>query len=84
MITETVKHEPPVALWGGKEGMDLIAPILQKAPDLLASGGALIMEFGYGMADAVRDAAVATGQFAEPKILRDHQTIERAMVAVRK
>jgi release factor glutamine methyltransferase len=84
MISETVKHEPSIALWGGKDGMDLIGPILAKAPDMLRSGGALIMEFGYAMADAVRDAAVATGQFREPRILRDHQEIERAMVALRK
>jgi len=56
MISETVKHEPSIALWGGKDGMDFIAPILAKAPELLRSGGALIMEFGYAMADAVRDA----------------------------
>jgi release factor glutamine methyltransferase len=84
MISETVKHEPPIALWGGKDGMDFIGPILVKAPEMLRSGGALIMEFGYAMADAVRDATVAAGQFKEPKILRDHQEIERAMVAIRK
>jgi release factor glutamine methyltransferase len=84
MITETVKHEPSVAIWGGKEGMDFIGPILLQAPALLKGGGALILEFGYAMADAVRDATAATGAFAEPRILRDHQEIERAMVAIRK
>lgn len=83
-ITEVVKHEPSIALWGGKTGMDYMAPIIQQAPALLRSGGALILEFGYAMADDVRDATVATGAYAEPRILCDHQGIERSMVAIRK
>ncbi len=35
MISETVRHEPPIAIWGGKEGMDFIGPILAAAPALL-------------------------------------------------
>lgn len=84
MITDVVKHEPSIAIWGGQEGMQFIGPIIQQAPALLKSGGALIMEFGYAMADIVRDATVATGAFAEPRILRDLQDIERAMVVIRK
>lgn len=84
MITETVKHEPSVAVWGGKEGMDFIRPLVEGAPEYLRSGGALIMEFGFGQADAVRDLAVATGQYHEPRILSDHQGIERTMTAIRK
>lgn len=83
MIADTVKHEPPIALWAGEDGMDFIRPILSAAPGLLAPGGAMIMEFGYGMADAVREAACSAG-FAEPRIISDHQGIERAMVARKK
>ena len=42
------------------------------------------MEFGYGMADAVRDMAAAGGAFQAPRILLDHQQIERALVARRR
>ena len=83
-ITESVRREPAIAVHGGKEGLDFIGPIVTKAPDLLRSGGALIMEYGFGQADVVRDLLVATGEFAEPKIFRDHQDIERSVMAVRK
>jgi release factor glutamine methyltransferase len=84
VVSEVVKHEPPIAVFGGKEGLDLLAPIIKSAAPLIKPTGALMLEFGFGMADAVRDLVVATGQFQEPKILRDHQGIERSLVSVRK
>lgn len=84
MITEVVKAEPKVAIFGGPDGLNFIRPLVNKAHELLRPGGALIMEFGYAMADAVRDLTVGTGEFKEPKILSDHQGIERSMVAIRK
>ena len=83
-VAESVKHEPPVALWAGKTGLEMIGPIIQKAPEMLRAGGVLAIEFGLDQADAVRDGIVAAGSFAEPRILRDHQGIERAAVAVKK
>jgi len=44
----------------------------------------LALEFAAGQADDVRDLLVATGEFAEPKIIRDHQGIERIATAVRR
>ena len=66
------------------DGLDAIRRIVAEAPDVLAGGGALIMEFGHTQADAVRDLLAASETFAEPKILRDHQNIERTAVAVRR
>jgi release factor glutamine methyltransferase len=84
LVSEVVKHEPPIAVFGGTEGLDLLAPIIANAAPLIRPAGALMLEFGFGMADAVRDLVVATGQFQEPRILRDHQDIERSLVTVRK
>ena len=83
-VAETVKHEPAIALWAGDSGMELIDRVIAQAPALLRAGGVLAMEFGLGQADGVRDRLVKTGAFAEPRILRDHQAIERAAVAVKK
>jgi len=83
LVAEEVRHEPPVALHAGPDGLDCIGPLIAGAPDRLAGGGALLLEFGRGQADAVRDLLAATGAFAEPQILRDLQAIERAAVAVR-
>lgn len=83
-VAEEVRHEPPVALFAGPEGLDLIRPLVAGAGAFIVPGGKFVMEFGFTQADAVRDLIVATGAFAEPKILRDHQEIERIAVATRK
>ena len=83
-IGPAVRHEPQIALYAGDDGLDAIRRIVAEAPDVLAAGGALIMELGHTQADAVRDLLAASEAFAEPKILRDHQNIERTAVAVRR
>lgn len=42
--SEVIKHEPHVALFGGKDGMELIAEIIKTAPAHLKSGGQLWIE----------------------------------------
>jgi release factor glutamine methyltransferase len=84
MISETVKHEPPAAIHGGVDGLDFLRRLIADAPALLAPGGALILEFGFTQADAVCELLAATGAFESPRILRDHQGIERSLVAVRR
>ena len=83
-VAETVRHEPPQALYAGRDGLSFIRRIIAAAPEFLAGGGALVMEFGLAQADAVRDAILASGGFEEPRILRDHQAIERAATAVKR
>jgi len=82
-IGPTVDREPHVALYAGETGLEVIRPLIAGAGEPLAPGGAFIMEFGLGQTDAVRDLIAATNQFTEPRILRDHQNIERTLVAVR-
>ena len=83
-VADCVHHEPAAALYAGKDGLDFLRPMIADSPALLRGGGALILEFGLGQADALRDMIVATGAFEEPRILRDHQQIERCAVAVRR
>ena len=83
-IAPAVKREPAVALYGGTDGLEFLAKTVAQAPAHLRGGGLLAMEFGYGMADAVRDMAAAGGAFQAPRILLDHQQIERALVARRR
>lgn len=84
MVSEVVKHEPRIAVFGGEKGLDFLGPMIRQAPPLLASGGRLILEFGFGMADDVRDLIAATGEFHEPQVLSDGQGIERCLTARRK
>jgi release factor glutamine methyltransferase len=83
-VAPVVKHEPHVALYSGGEGMDVIRGLVAGAPDRLAPGGALIMEFGYDQAQAV-DRLVAENQaydYPRCRLLEDHQNIERVIIAV--
>ncbi len=82
-VAETVKHEPALALYGGASGLDFLSRIVQDAPRHLRSGGVLIVEFGMGQADEVRDLISDNDAFEEPTILYDHQELERDAVAVR-
>jgi len=75
--------EPPQALLAGEDGFDFIKPLIVGSPKMLAPGAMLVMEFGQGQADQVRDLITATGAFREPRILRDHQGIERTVVAIK-
>ncbi len=83
-VAEDVRHEPDVALYAGQDGLAVIRPLLARAPELIVAGGLLAMEFSFSQADAVRELIIAGGGFDEPRILRDHQGIERVAVARRK
>ncbi|MDR2246551.1 MAG: peptide chain release factor N(5)-glutamine methyltransferase [Treponema sp.] len=43
-LTPEVRREPPLALDGGKDGLDLIRRIIAEAPPFLCPGGTLLME----------------------------------------
>ena len=83
-VGPSVKFEPQSALLAGADGLDVLRPLIAAAPGFLKSGGILCLEFGADQADDVRNLLVATGDFEEPAILKDHQSIERTAVAKRK
>ncbi|MGC9455042.1 MAG: peptide chain release factor N(5)-glutamine methyltransferase [Phycisphaerae bacterium] len=82
-VAETVRYEPPVALYAGRSGLEFIRRIVADAPALLRIGGALMLEFGFSQADDVRDIIADSEHFDEPTILRDRQDLERTAVTIR-
>ncbi|MGE0043686.1 MAG: peptide chain release factor N(5)-glutamine methyltransferase [Vicinamibacterales bacterium] len=80
---EVVAHEPALALFGGPDGLRDIREILRQAAERLAPSGALVMEIGYGQADAVRRLVDLTGGLALERIDRDLQDIPRTAVVRR-
>jgi release factor glutamine methyltransferase len=46
--------EPPVALFGGRDGLDVVRRLIPEAWRLLRSGGFLIMEIGWSTAEEIR------------------------------
>jgi release factor glutamine methyltransferase len=77
-------HEPAVALFGhGHDGLDDVRALLRQASARLGAAGRLLMEFGFGQADAVRSGAQLAG-LVVINILRDLQGHERTLVAARR
>jgi release factor glutamine methyltransferase len=52
---EVRDYEPPVALYGGDDGLDVYRRLVPEARRLLKPGGWLMMELGYAVVDPVRE-----------------------------
>ena len=79
LTPEVVRHEPHIALFGGKDGLAPIRQILATASRHLATHGRLIVEFGFGQEADVTALAEDYGW----RLLRmrdDLQGIPRTMV----
>lgn len=53
--SEVRDHEPHIALSDGDSGLTIIERIIDEAPDFLKPDGQLLMEIGFGQAEAVRE-----------------------------
>ncbi len=78
-----LRYEPRVALDGGAEGLDALAPIIRESPAYLRPGGALYLEIGSDQGGRVRELLQGTNAFAELEILKDLAGQERFARAVR-
>ncbi len=80
MQPDVTEYEPPTALFGGDDGLDVIRQLIPEARRSLAAGGALIMEVGISQADAIAGLLEAAG-FAGVERHADLQGIARVIVA---
>jgi release factor glutamine methyltransferase len=76
---DVVGYEPANALFAGPDGLEVIERLLGRVPDLLAPGGAFIIEFGYGQEERVRAAAAREGWIVQ-RMIHDLQDIPRTVV----
>ena len=54
-VQEVVKHyEPPMAVFAGDDGLDVIRRLIPQAWEALRPGGWLLIEIGYAQSEAVR------------------------------
>jgi release factor glutamine methyltransferase len=53
LTREVREHEPEVALFGGEDGYEMYAQLVQQAADRLKNGGLLVVELGYNSLPAV-------------------------------
>ena len=77
---EIADHEPPVALYSGRTGLDATSTILAGAPEWLAPGGAVVLELADGTAGRVRELAQSAG-LADVAVHPDLTGADRVLVA---
>jgi len=75
------KHEDPKALLAGADGLDLLRPLIARAPEFLRPGGLLAVEMGEEQGEAV-SALFRQAVFKEVAVLKDlagHDRIVRGI-----
>lgn len=77
---EVRNFEPASALVSGEDGLDDIREIIRLVPHHLVPGGRLLMEIGYGQAEAVRSFIGAQRDSTLVRIREDLQGIPRVAV----
>ena len=76
-------HEPATALRGGPDGLRVVTPLVQRAARWLKPGGRLLVEIAASQGAAARAIAEACGDLAFRSIERDHEGLDRVLVADR-
>lgn len=81
-LSKEVRHEPYIALYGGKDGTDFYRALIEKWQKTLALGGELVLESGYDTADDIQ-ALFCEYDYNDIKTRRDLNGITRMVGAKR-
>jgi release factor glutamine methyltransferase len=76
-------YEPRRALFGGKDGLDIVQEIITGAPGAMALGGLLLMEAGIGQQGAVESLVKAQKGLAVKAWVKDLAGIPRVVLMER-
>ncbi len=79
LTREIRDFEPPQALLGGEDGLDLIRALAREAHRYLRPGGCLALEVGDGQAAEVLELLGQTGAYQGLETLKDYQGKERVL-----
>ncbi|MCL1999953.1 MAG: peptide chain release factor N(5)-glutamine methyltransferase [Planctomycetes bacterium] len=71
-------YDPPLALYGGRDGLDAYRRIVPAVPDWLVPGGQAFFEVGIGQAEKVTDLLLNRG-FREVRSIKDYGGVERVV-----
>jgi len=77
-----VQEEPVRALDGGSDGLNFYRNIIKYTPHLLRTGACLMMEFGDGQAEAIKELFQAEEAFSNITIFQDLAGRDRIVKAV--
>ncbi|NDJ54219.1 MAG: peptide chain release factor N(5)-glutamine methyltransferase [Chloroflexi bacterium] len=80
LITLPIQHwEPHIALSGGKDGVELIARLLDQAQVRMAAGGLILLEVGYDHGPQVLRLGAAAFPGAEVRLFQDLARVDRVV-----
>jgi release factor glutamine methyltransferase len=74
------RYEPSIALYGDDDGLGHLRRLFAQAPEFVAAGAAIVLEFGYDQRSAVESLARATFAFAEVVIKTDYAGWDRLAI----
>ena len=77
-------YEPPEALLGGADGLEVHKRIIDRAHPYLADGGALMLETAYNQAEQIVALCAASGYLKEITAVRDSLGHKRVVKALKK
>ena len=80
---EVRNFEPRIAIVSGPDGLDAIRALLEITAHRMVPGGHLVMEFGMGQLEKIRDAVRGHRQLEVQRIRSDLQGIPRVIVIKR-
>ena len=83
-LSPDVLQEPHVALFGGASGLEHIDAVLTTASQALRPGGWLVMEFGFGQEDEVRELASRRPNLFVDRTRADLQGLARTAIIQRR
>jgi release factor glutamine methyltransferase len=75
--------EPTIALSGGQDGLKIIRPLIETAPDCLVPGGMLIMEIATSINEEVLKLAQSSSSLKDESILKDQFGDDRFLKATK-
>ena len=81
-LSREVLHDPPLALFGGADGLDVIRRFVPAAFGRLRPGGWIALEIGHDQASQVA-ARLETSGFAAVEVLKDLSGVPRFPIARR-
>jgi release factor glutamine methyltransferase len=79
-LPREVRHDPPLALDGGPDGLDVIRRLIGEAPSHLKPGAGLLLEIGISQASGVADILVQQ-KYRDISVEKDYQGVERFVSA---
>jgi release factor glutamine methyltransferase len=82
LAVEVRDHEPALALFAGKDGLDVYRRLIPAAFHALVPGGHVALEIGFGQSQAIRELFASAG-FNQIEFVPDLQNIPRVAVARR-